>query len=348
MNISPAAATFDWSLMRSFLAVIERGSLLAAARQLGVSQPTLGRHVTELERQLGTLLFERTGRGLVATSAARSIADRARAMADNAEAIGRTLTGQSKQLTGSVRVTASQTVATYLLPPLLARFHERETGIAIDMTSSNAVSNLLRREADIAVRMARPAQSSLVARRVGEVRIGAYARKDYLRRRGVPGKAADLPHFDLIGLDRDPSMIRAFAALGHRIERDSFTFRSDDHLVLGAPFAPGWGSDLRRPGSPIASPRSSVFCPISPWRGCRYGSPCTARFDPARGFVRCTTFWRRGFQRRLTRNWKRTGRQSSHEAVQTRLGCSGDRGRGGIALLRLFRGFVARRHCRKW
>jgi len=241
MNISPAAPAFDWSLMRSFLAVIERGSLLAAARQLGVSQPTLGRHVTELERQLGTLLFERTGRGLVATSAARSIADRARAMADNAEAIGRTLTGQSKQLTGSVRVTASQTVATYLLPPLLAGLHERETGIAIELTSSNAVSNLLRREADIAVRMARPAQASLVARRVGEVRIGAYARKDYLRRHGVPGKAADLPHYDLIGLDRDGSMIRAFAALGHRIERDSFMFRSDDHLVLWRALCAGLG-----------------------------------------------------------------------------------------------------------
>jgi DNA-binding transcriptional LysR family regulator len=134
--------------MRSFLAMIERGSLLAAARQLGVSQPTLGRHVAELERQLGTVLFERTGRGLVATSAARSIADQARAMADNAEAIGRTLTGQSTQLSGSVRITASQIVATYLLPPLLAAFREREPGIEIDIVASNAVSNLLRREAD--------------------------------------------------------------------------------------------------------------------------------------------------------------------------------------------------------
>ncbi len=121
--------------------MIEQGSLLAAARQLGVSQPTLGRHVAELERQLGTVLFERTGRGLVATSAARSIADQARAMADNAEAIGRKLTGQSKQLSGSVRITASETVATYLLPPLIARFREREAGIAIDIVASNAVSN---------------------------------------------------------------------------------------------------------------------------------------------------------------------------------------------------------------
>jgi len=251
MNISTATTPFDWSLMRSFLAVIETGSLLAAARHLGVSQPTIGRHVAELEQQLGTALFERTGRGLVATFAARSIADQARAMADSAEAIGCTLTGQSKQLSGPVRITASQTVATHLLPPLLAGFREREAGIAIDVIASNAISNLLRREADIAVRMARPVQSSLVARRVGEVRIAAYARKDYLRRRGAPRKPGDLLHHDLIGLDRDASIIRNFATFGQRIERDSFVFRSDDHLVLwqavcaglGIGFAATWLAD---------------------------------------------------------------------------------------------------------
>lgn len=241
MNNRPAATSFDWSLMRSFLAVIERGSLLGAARHLGVSQPTLGRHVAELERQLGTVLFERTGRGLVATAAARSIADQARAMADNAEAIGRTLTGQSKQLSGAVRITASQTVATYLLPPLLAGFQERETGISIDVVASNTVTNLLRREADIAVRMVRPAQSSLIARRVGDVQIGAYARKDYLRRRGVPREPGDLIRHDLVGLDRDDSIIRSFATFGHRIERDSFVFRSDDHLVLWQALCAGLG-----------------------------------------------------------------------------------------------------------
>jgi DNA-binding transcriptional LysR family regulator len=274
MNTAPAAATFDWSLMRSFLAVIERGSLLGAARQLRVSQPTLGRHVAELERQLGIMLFERTGRGLVATAAARAIADQARAMADNAEAIGRTLTGQSKQISGSVRITASQTVATYLLPPLLARFREHETGIATDIIASNAVSNLLRREADIAVRMVRPAQSSLIARRVGEVQIGAYARKDYLRRRGPPGEPGEMMRKDLIGLDRDESIIRAFAALGHRIERDSFMFRSDDHLVLwqalcaglGIGFAATWLADrepsLERVLPDLPMPRLPVWLTV--------------------------------------------------------------------------------------
>jgi DNA-binding transcriptional LysR family regulator len=127
------------------------------------------------------------------------------------------------------------------LPPLLARFRERETGIAIDIIASNAVSNLLRREADIAVRMVRPTQASLVARRVGEVRIGAYARKDYLLRRGVPSKPSDMIHHNLIGLDRDNSIIRALASFGYRIERDAFMIRSDDHLVLWQALCAGLG-----------------------------------------------------------------------------------------------------------
>jgi DNA-binding transcriptional LysR family regulator len=142
------------------------------------------------------------------------------------------------------------------------------------MIASNAVSNLLRREADIAVRMVRPAQSSLVARRVGEVQIGAYARKDYLRRRGLPSKPGDILHYDLIGLDRDESIIRAFAALGHRIERDSFMFRSDDHLVLwqvlcaglGIGFAATWLADrepsLERVLPELPMPRLPVWLTV--------------------------------------------------------------------------------------
>lgn len=241
MNIPQAASPFDWTLMRSFLAVLERGSLLGAARYLGSSQPTLGRHVAELERQLDVVLFERTGRGLVPTRAALSIADHARTMAGSAEAIGRTLTGQIRQLAGAVRITASQTVAVYMLPPLLARLREREPAIAIEVIASNAISNLLRREADIAVRMIRPDQASLIARRIGQVEIGAYAQQDYLRRRGVPRTPADLLRHDLIGFDHDDLIIRSFHAMGLPIERDAFGIRSDDHLVLWQTLRAGLG-----------------------------------------------------------------------------------------------------------
>jgi DNA-binding transcriptional LysR family regulator len=251
MNTSPAAPPFDWTLMRSFLAVVERGSLLGAARFLGSSQPTVGRHIAELERQLNAVLFERTGRGLVPTPVAISIADHARAMAESADAIGRTLTGQTKQLAGSVRITASQTVAVHMLPPLLAKLREREPEIAVDVIASNVISNLLRREADIAIRMVRPDQASLIARRIGQVEIGAYAHQDYLRRRGLPRTAADLLRHDLIGFDQDDLIIRSFHQMGQPIERDAFVFRSDDHLViwqalragLGVGFAARWLAD---------------------------------------------------------------------------------------------------------
>jgi DNA-binding transcriptional LysR family regulator len=257
--MNSGAGPFDWTLMRSFLAVMERGSLLAAARHLGVSQPTLGRHVATLERQLGAALFERTGHGLVATSAARAITDQARAMAQNAESIARTLTGHSTQLAGSVRISASQMIAVHLLPPVLARFREQEPGVALEVTVSNALSNLLRREADVAVRMVRPEQSSLVARRVGDVRIGAYASKDYLRRRGRPRRAAELLQHDLIGLDRDPAIIRNLARIGVPLDRDAFVFRSDDHLLdwqalrmgLGIGFAPTWLADREPSLEPV-------------------------------------------------------------------------------------------------
>lgn len=241
MNSAPTVAAFDWTLMRSFLAVLERGSLLAAARQLGSSQPTVGRHVAELERQLGVVLFERTGRGLVPTQVALSIADHARAMAGSAAAIGRTLTGQTRQLAGAVRVSASQVVAAHLLPPLIATLRAREPGIAIEVVASNALSNLLRREADIAIRMVRPSQSSLVSRRIGTAAIGAYAHQEYLRRRGVPRSPADLLRHDLIGFDRDDLILRSFRVMGLPVDRDAFQVRSDDHLVLWESIRAGLG-----------------------------------------------------------------------------------------------------------
>ena len=241
MNSSAVAAPFDWTLMRSFLAVLERGSLLGAARSLGSSQPTLGRHVAELERQLGALLFERTGRGLVPTRVALSIAEHARAMAGSAEAIGRTLTGQTRQVAGAVRITASQTVAVHLLPALLAKLREHEPAIAIEVVSSNTISNLLRREADIAIRMVRPDQTSLIARRIGQVEICVYAQQGYLRRRGVPRTPADLLRHDLIGFDQDDLIIRSFHAAGQPIERDAFGIRSDDHLMLWEALRAGLG-----------------------------------------------------------------------------------------------------------
>ena len=222
---------FDWRLVRSFLAVLDQGSLLAAARSLGVSQPTLGRHISELESQLASVLFERTGRGLLPTRTALQLAQAARQMQDGALQLSRTLAGSKSQAGGTVRITASVPVAVQLLPPILLKLRLALPDIQIELVSSNQVSNLLRREADIAIRMVRPDQTSLVARKLGETAVGAYAHRDYLARRGVPAQPAELLQHELIGSDTDPAIRQGFEAMGFPVPREAFALRSDDLLV---------------------------------------------------------------------------------------------------------------------
>jgi DNA-binding transcriptional LysR family regulator len=222
---------FDWRLVRSFLAALDRGSLLGAARTLRSTQPTVGRHVAELEAQLGVLLFERTGRGLLPTPMALRLAESARAMETAADQLARSVSGAEAGVSGSVRITASQPVACVLMPPVLAQMRQALPEIQVELVSSNEVSNLLRREADIALRMVRPTQASLVARRIGAVPLGAYAHRDYLKRRGTPRKLVDLLQHELIGGDRDQAILRGFAAFGHPVTPQAFALRTDDLMA---------------------------------------------------------------------------------------------------------------------
>ena len=232
---------FDWTLVRSFVAVLDAGSLMGAARQLGAQQPTLSRHIAELEQQLGTPLFERTGRGVVPTAAALAIADAARQMEDGAGALARALAGQREATTGTVRITTSQVAAVWLLPPVLAALQQAEPGIQIELVASNGLSNLLRREADIAVRMVRPAQGSLVAKKLGDIPIVAAAHDSYLARAGAPRQPDDLLQHRLIGFERDPALLRGFAALGLPVTREHFALRTDDQVAYGQLVAAGAG-----------------------------------------------------------------------------------------------------------
>ena len=232
---------FDWALVKSFLAVLDAGSLMGAARRLGAQQPTLSRHVAELEAQLGAPLFERTGRGVTPTAAALAIADAARQMQDAAGAVQSKLALQRETTSGSVRITTSQVVAAYLLPPLLARLQAEEPGIQVELVASNQLTNLLRREADIAVRMVRPEQASLVARKLGDVAIGAAAHRSYLAVAGRPLRPADLAGHRLIGYDRDDTIQRGFAAFGLALPREGFALRTDDQIAYGRLVAAGAG-----------------------------------------------------------------------------------------------------------
>lgn len=219
---------FPWDHVQSLLATLEHGSLMAAARASGISQPTLSRHIAELESRWKTVLFERTGRGLTPTAHALRLADTARGMAEQAAQLGRLATGAERVLQGRVRVSASQTVAYVLLPPVLAQLRTLYPEIEIELVVSNAVVNLLRREADIALRMVRPQQSNLIAKKIADIPIHACAHPRYLQQRGTPHSVADLLTHDLITGDALDEVSPALSAQGFAIDQLRYGLRSDD------------------------------------------------------------------------------------------------------------------------
>ena len=232
---------FDWSLIRSFLAALDHGSLLGAARALHASQPTIGRHIAELESQLGVVLFERTGRGLLASEVALRLAESARAMEAGALKLARGASLDQVGISGTVRLTASQPVACNLLPPVLAQMRLALPEVQVELVVSNKVSNLLRREADIAVRMVQPDQATLIAKRIGKVTLGVYAHRDYLRRRGTPKQPLDLLSHTLIGFDTDQSIIEGFTRFGVPLGTVSFAIRTDDLIAYQESIRAGLG-----------------------------------------------------------------------------------------------------------
>ncbi|MBL4813655.1 MAG: LysR family transcriptional regulator [Rhodobacteraceae bacterium] len=223
--------TPDWALMRAFLAVGEEGSLTAAAQSLGASQPTLGRQIRELEAQLGAELFHRQPRGLVLSELGQSLLGPARAMRDAAQQITLRAAGQQQKLAGTVRVASSIAVATYHLPEILAALRIKEPQIAIELVPSDDSSNLLYREADIAIRMYRPTQLDLITQYLGEVRLAAFAARSYLARHGTPRSVADLQDHDFVGFDQSTEIIDGLIAAGLPATRDWFGMRCDNQIV---------------------------------------------------------------------------------------------------------------------
>ena len=232
---------FNWSLIPSFLAALEQGSLMGAARVTGVSQPTLGRHIAELEQQLNVVLFERTGRGLHPTPNALALAEAAQTMQTGAATFSRLASGSAASLSGLVRITASQPVACFLLPPILARLRKALPEVTIALVVSNDISNLLRRDADIALRMTRPTQRSLIAKCIGRVTIQACAHNDYLRRKGKLQHASDLLNHDLIAGDQSSEIEIGFEAQGFSAKDLRFALRSDDLNAQWAAVKAGLG-----------------------------------------------------------------------------------------------------------
>lgn len=221
----------DWDLIRSFLAVAENGTLAQAAEKLGVSQPTIGRHIDALEAELGLTLFSRGRHGMTPTEAGLSLIDDARDMRRGADHFALRAVGKAENVGGTVRITASEVVATFILPPIIAGFAQEEPDIEIELAPSNTVENLLSRDADIAIRMVRPDQNDVIARKVNDMSIGVYMHRELARRDGVPKSPDALLAHRVIGMDRSDLIIGSMTRLGFKAQRNDFTIRTDHQIA---------------------------------------------------------------------------------------------------------------------
>ncbi len=227
-----ALASLDWSLLQSFLAVAEEGSLSGAARKLGTSQPTLGRQIKQIEEQLAVTLFHRHPRGFALTDIGTQLLTPAQAMRDAANQMSLVAAGQEQQIAGTVRITSSVFVAQFILPPIIAKIRYEEPQITIDLVPNDASENLLYREADIALRMYRPTQLDVVTRHLGNLPLGMFGAVEYLNRKGRPKTVDDILNgHDLIGYDRDEQILRGMRQMGLAAERDWFRTRCDNNPI---------------------------------------------------------------------------------------------------------------------
>jgi len=251
----------DWSHIRSFLAVYDEGSLSGAARRLGLTQPTLGRQIAELEKDLGVALFIRSQRGLTPTDAADDIARHAQAMSAASSAMIRAASGGESDIAGTIRITASDIIGAEVLPPLLASFRNVAPRVTIELSLSNRMADLLTGEADIAVRMLRPGQQAIVARHIGDVGLGLYAHQRYLE--AAPKLTTPQAMFGehaVIGFDRETPVLPDLSE-NLALVRDIFALRTDNDLAQLAAIRAGCGIGLIQHG--IAR-RSKELVPVFP------------------------------------------------------------------------------------
>jgi len=225
------AIRFDWNRARAFFVAAEEGSFSAAGRALGIAQPTIGRQVAGLEEELGVVLFERIGNTLELTSAGLDLMEHVRAMSDAATRVSLAATGQALSIDGTVCITASELIAAYILPPIIARLRRTHPGIEIEIAASNTARDLRRREADIAIRNFRSTQPELITQKIADHDARLYASPAYLARLGQPTSPADLSRAEFFGFDRGELMIKGLKALGVEVTAKNFPIITDNHLV---------------------------------------------------------------------------------------------------------------------
>jgi DNA-binding transcriptional LysR family regulator len=231
----------SWDHYRTFLAVLDTGSLSAAARGLGLTQPTAGRHIEALEQAFGGPLFLRGAQGLLPTEKARAMHGHARSMAAMSASLARIASGDMEEVRGTVRISASEVIAIEALPKILADLQEHHPGLEIELSASDTVEDLLNQEADIAVRMTTPRQSALLSRRIGVLPMDLYAHRAYLERHGTPASLADLSRHRMIGFDRQLAYIREILRDKPHLADLHFQFRADSNLAQLAAIRAGVG-----------------------------------------------------------------------------------------------------------
>lgn len=238
----------DWGLYRSFLAVAEEGSLSGAARRLALAQPTVARQIDALEAALGRRLFLRSRTGLSPTEAGLAILPHAETLAATCAALLRAAPASEVEATGSVRISASMVTGIERLPPILASIRRAHPRLTLELVSTDEVDDLLRRDADVAVRHVQPSQAALVARKLRPAVLGFFARDDYLERRGMPASLADLAVLDLVGYDRETPAIRTVLADHPELLGAGFALRADNQLAQLAAIRAGYGIGICQAG----------------------------------------------------------------------------------------------------
>ncbi|MDB5472136.1 MAG: LysR family transcriptional regulator [Caulobacter sp.] len=261
----------DWEGQRAFLAVLETGSLSGAARALSVAQPTVRRRIEALEQSVGAALFTRSPTGLTPTPAAVLLGDHARAMASAAAAFTRAASAEAQAESGTVRITASEIVAVEVLPAILADFQDRHPDIVLELGVGNRSEDLLRREADIAVRMAPPRQEALLARHIGAIPLGLFAHRRLIARHGMPANVEDLRGLPLIGFEHAPPFVERLRESGLDVNTGDFTFRTDNDLAQLAAIRAGVGFGIcqialgRRHGDLVHLLDNAFRYPLDTW-----------------------------------------------------------------------------------
>ncbi|PWJ20994.1 LysR family transcriptional regulator [Jannaschia seohaensis] len=225
------AVTFDWNRVRAFLVTAEEGSLSAAARALGLTQPTLGRQVEALERELGVALFERHGRGLGLTPAGEDLLAHARRMGDGASDLALAVAGLSDEIAGEVSISASDIYAARLFPPILARLHAEHPDLRIEVVVDNQLSDLRRRAADLAIRNVRPDDPELIGRKLRDAAARLYASPELLDRLGRPSTPEGFAGAPVIEIDHSGALEAMMAGMGFPVDRMKFPYRTGNFVA---------------------------------------------------------------------------------------------------------------------